>query len=250
MKLIRSLLILLLATMASAINAQSVDEIVDAYFENTGGKGNWSQLKGIKMNAKLNQGGLEIPLEIVQLADGRTYTKITFQGNVIMQGVFDGETLWNTNFQTMQAEKADAEQTANMKLQTNDFPDSFFNYKNKGYTAELVGTETFDGAETFKVKLVKEPLSIDGQEVEDITYYYFDSEAMVPIAQESDVKQGPQKGSIQQIKISDYQEVEGLYFPFAMTQGVKGGPSQPLMIESIEINPTVDESLFAFPGGQ
>jgi outer membrane lipoprotein-sorting protein len=239
--------LLLISFSAVPTFGQNVDEILEGYFENTGGKEAWGQLKGIKLMAKVNQGGLEIPLEIVQLSDGRQYTKITFQGNEIKQGVFDGTTLWSTNFQTMKAEKSDAETTENTKLDANDFPDSFLNYKEKGYTVELMGTETMDGTDTYKIKLVKEPKKVDGNDVEDITYYYFDTESNVPIAQESEMKQGPAKGSIMQITMSDYQEVDGLYFPFSMSQGVKGGQSQPLMIESIELNPEVNDADFAFP---
>ena len=61
------------------------------------------------------------------------------------------------------------------------------------------------------------------------------------------MKIGPQKGSISQSLFSDYQEVDGLYFPFSISQGVKGGGSQPLAITEIIINPEVDESRFEFP---
>jgi outer membrane lipoprotein-sorting protein len=244
---------LLIATLAicafSNASAQdvTVDDIIDGYFENTGGKDAWKNLKGIKITAKVNQGGMEIPLEIVQLTGGKQYTKITFQGMPIMQGVYDGETLWSTNFQSMKAEKSDAESTQNMKLDTNDFPDSFLNYKDKGYTVELMGTETIDGAETYKVKLTKEPRMLDGKEVEDVSFYYFEAESFVPLAVDQEIKAGPQAGAIGRSTMSDYQEVDGLYFPFAMTQGVKDGPSQPLMIESIEVNPEVDSTVFNFP---
>ena len=246
-----TLLTLSMLFIASVSYAQdvTVDEIIDGYLENTGGKEAWGNLQGIKMTAKVNQGGMEIPLEIVQLKDGRTYTKFSFQGNEFYQNVYDGENLWGINIQSLKAEKSDQETTDNFKLDINDFPDSFLNYKDKGYTAELIGTETIEGAETYKVKLTKEPRTIDGKEVEDISFYYFDTEAFVPIAQEAEIKSGPQAGAISQNTSSDYDEVEGLYFPFSVTQGIKDGPSQPLMIESIEVNPEVDESVFAFPGG-
>lgn len=231
----------------SLANAQSAEEIIDNYLETIGGKENLMALKGIKMQAKVNQGGLEIPLEIVQLTGGKQYTKITFQGTEFKQGVFDGETLWSVNFQSMKAEKSDAEATANYKLDINDFPDPFLNYKEKGYTLELVGKETIDGAETFKIKLVKEPKMLDGKPVEDIVYYYFDSEAFVPLAVDSEIKAGQMAGAIQRITFSDYQEVSGLIFPYSMTQGVKDGPSQPIMISTIEVNPTASDSDFAFP---
>ncbi len=236
--------------IASSVSAQdiTVDEIVNNYFENTGGLENWKALEGIKITAKLNQGGMEIPIEIVTLSDGRTYTKFNLQGTDIYQGVFDGETLWSINFQSMKAEKSDAEATNNFKLNQNDFPDPFVDYKDKGYTAELLGTETIDGAETYKVKLVQEPIMVNGEEKENITYFYFDTEAFVPIAQDSEVNQGPQAGVIQRVTQSDFDEVEGLYFPFSMTQGIKDGPSQPISIEKIEVNPDIDDSVFTYPG--
>lgn len=238
-----------LFAMAIAVSAQgqTADEILNSYFENTGGVDKWKAIEGVKMTAKVNQQGMEIPLEIIQLKDGRQMTVINFQGKELKQGVFDGETLWSHNFMTQKAEKSDAESTANFKLNTNDFPDSFIDYKEKGYTVELLGKETIDGTETFKIKLVKEPVTIDGNQEDDISFYFFDTENFVPIAMQSEVKAGPGKGMTQEVTFSDYQEVEGVYFPFAMTQGVKGQPGAPITMESIELNPTVDDAAFAFP---
>lgn len=249
MRKITLLLTLLIFTISTSLFAQdaTLEEILEGYFENTGGLDNWKALKGMKMTAKVNQGGMEIPVEIVYMADGRTYTKITIQGTDVYQGVFDGETLWGTNFASMKAEKSDAEATSNFKLETNDFPDPFIDYKEKGYTAELLGKETIDGGETYKVKLVKEPIMVNGEEKEDVSFYYFDTEVFVKLAQDSEIKQGPQAGAIQRITSSDYDEVDGLYFPFSMTQGMKDGPSQPISIESIELNPEIDASVFVFP---
>jgi len=230
------------------IQAQTADEIIDGYFENTGGKDAWGDLKGIKMTGKLSQQGMEIPLEIVQMADGRTYSSFSLQGMTIKQNVFDGETLWSTNFQSMKAEKSDDETTANAKLDQNDFPDSFFNYKDKGYTVELMGTETVDGTETFKIKLVKEPIMVDGVETQNVSYYFFDSEAYIPIAIENEVKNGPMAGQVALTTMSEYQEVDGLYFPFSISQGLKSQPGgTPITIESIELNPEVSDADFAFP---
>jgi len=183
------------------------------------------------------------------LADGRQYTKFTLQGMDFFQNVFDGNVLWGTNQMTMMPEKSDEETTKNFILNKNDFPDKLFEYQDKGYTVELMGTETVQGTETFKLKVISEPAIVDGKEVESITYYYFETENFVPIVLEQEVLIGPQAGIISQISFSDYQEVEGLYFPFSMTQGIKDGESAPLIIESIEINPTVDDSIFVFPEG-
>lgn len=245
--MLKRILVLIVIVCSYSINAQTVDEIISNYFENTGGVENWEKIEGIKMNAKVNQGGMEIPIEIVQLKNGKMMTTINFQGQSIKQGVFDGEVLWSTNFMTQKAEKSDEETTNMVKNEMNQFPDPFLNYKEKGFTAELMGTETVDGAETFKIKLTTTPNIIEGKEVPSISYYFFDNENFVPIQVQEEIMEGPGKGMISEVKMSDYQEAGGIYMPYSMTQGVKGQPGAPITMDSIEINPTIDDSEFAFP---
>jgi len=237
-------LALVTLTQAQAITA---DEIIEDYFENIGGIEAWNKLKGIKMIGEMNQGGMKFPFEIISLKDGRQYMKFSFQGKELKQGVFDGETMWNTNFMSMKAEKADAEATANQKLEANDFPIPLLNYKEKGYQLELLGKEEKDGAETYKLKLTREPKTIDGKQVDDISFYFFDVDALIPLITESEVKSGPAKGKMGQSKLGDYQEVNGLYFPFSLTQGVKDGGGVAMIISKIELNPTIDDAEFNMP---
>ncbi len=229
------------------LQAQNADEIIQSYHEVTGGTDAWAKVTGMKMKGSVNQGGMEIPVTVIQLKSGKQLVSINLQGKEIVQSAFDGEVLWSTNFQTMKPEKADAEMLMMAKEQAKDFPDALTDYKKKGYKAELVGTETMDGVETHKVKLTKKPLTIEGEEIENIEYYYFDKESNILIATESEIKMGPQKGSVAQNTFSDYQEVDGLYFPFSISQGIKGGGSQPLAITEIIINPEVNKDDFSFP---
>ena len=108
-----------------------------------------------------------IPIEMVQLKDGRQMTVVSFQGKEIKQGVFDGTRLWSHNFMTMEAEESDAEATANFKLEANDFPNPFLDYEKKGYTVELIGKETIQGAETFKIS-VNEASKLKGFNIEPV----------------------------------------------------------------------------------
>ncbi len=245
-------LLAMVACMAigSALYGQTVDDIIKNYFENTGGLAKWKALTGLKITAKVNQQGMEIPLEIVQLKDGRQYTSISFQGMTIKQGVYDGTTLWSTNFMNMKAERSDAEATENFKQEIGDFPDPFLNYKERGLKAELVGKETIEGTECYKIKLTKKPIKVDGVATDNVLFYYFDTENYVPVLMESEIKTGQAKGMTQQITWSDYQEVDGLMMPFSMSQGVKGAGSQPLTIIAYQVNPKVDNSIFKFPEGQ
>ncbi len=247
---LRHTLFLIAFILGAAAQAQTVDEIIVKYFENTGGIEKWKAVEGMKMTAKVNQGGMEIPLVIINLKDGKQMTVITFQGKEIKQSVFDGTTLWSHNFMNMKAEKSDAETTENFKINLgSDFPISFMGYKERGFKAELLGKETVDGTETFKVKLTKKPIKVDGQTKDNIEYYFFDTENFVPLVVESEITSGPYKGKTGQGKLSDYQDIGGgLLLPFSLGQGVKGEQSQPpLTITKVELNPKVDAKDFAFP---
>ncbi len=221
----------------------SADEIISNYFENTGGFDNWKKLEGLKMTGKVNGQGMEIPIEILQLKDGRQYVKITIQGKQMMQGVFDGEVIWNTNFMTQKAEVMTTEDIENFKKnQSHDFPSALFNYKEKGYKVELLGDETMEGTVCYKLKLIQNPMLIDGKEEATISFYYFDKDNFIPIAVESEIKSGPMKGQMIKSTMSDFEEFDGLYFPTSMTQ--MGGP---VNFDKIELNPKVDASVFQMP---
>lgn len=237
----------LLFTAIATVQAQTADDILAKYFENTGGLAKWQALQGVKMTAKLSQMGMEIPLTMIQMRDGRQATVVNFQGKEIKQGVFDGTTLWSHNFMTMKAEKSDSEATENFKLQAADFPDPFLDYQKKGYKVELLGKETVEGTECYKIKLTKKPIKVDGKPQDNISFYFFDANDYVPIMMESEITSGQGKGMISQGKMSDYTEVNGMLFPFTMTQGIKGGPGQPITISAIELNPKVEASVFALP---
>lgn len=252
MKLAKIFLPALLLNVSTFTLAAEVDEIISTYHESVGGEEALKALTGVKISAEATQGPMTFPIEIVQQNSGKQYTKITVQGQTLMQGVFDGETLWSTNFMTMKPEKAQTEQTENLKLDINDFPDSLIDYKEKGYTAELIGTEVVDGEDAYKIKLTKEPITVEGETQPNVEYYYFDAEAMILVMTESQIKMGPMKGQMQQVKMSDYQEVDGIYFPFSMTQSIKDQPGSesPISIKKIELNPTVSNDVFAFPSAE
>ncbi|MEK6153771.1 outer membrane lipoprotein-sorting protein [Flavobacteriaceae bacterium 3-367] len=248
MKILQLSLALCLFVFSKPVQAQTVDQILTTYIENIGGQEKLRMLQGLRMTASVNQRGTEIPFQIVQLKDGRQMTIIQFHGNELKQRVFDGETLWGHNFITLEPEKSDAETTQNFKLRSNDFPIVFLDYKQKGYTVELLGKAVVHGNEAFKIKLVKEPLTIDGKEEEDVSFYFFDAVRFFPVAIHSEIMYGKEKGQMQEVVMSDYQEVEGLYFPFFLIQGMVGEPGNLLTIERIELNPEVADDAFSFPG--
>ena len=64
------------------------------------------------------------------------------------------------------------------------------------------------------------------------------------------LKRGQGKGMVIETVLSDYTEVNGLMFPYAITVKMNGQTGQSMVIEKVETNPTLDAKLFAFPEGK
>ena len=248
MKTLKFLSVLFIFCLALALPAQTAEEIVENYIENIGGQDAWSKIESMKVTGVGRQQGVDYPFVATIMKDGRTIIDVDLQGSSFIVEAYDGENAWAMNFQTQKAEAFDSETTHNYKNEAMDqMPDPFMGYKEKGYKLELVGTESFEGTECFKIKLIKKPVLVDGNEEENIDIYYFDTENFVPIASETVVKTGPAKGATAQTLISDYQEVDGLYLPFTIIEKFNGQVGLEMLYKTVEFNPELDESIFVMP---
>jgi outer membrane lipoprotein-sorting protein len=231
---------------ATFAQAQTADDIINKYFEVSGGKAKWAEVKTVKMTAKGKQGGMEFPLTSLQKAPNLSKQTISFQGKDITVSAFDGKELWKTSFMTMKAEKGEAEESENAGKSL-DFPDPFIDYQAKGYSVSLEGEENVEGSDCYKIKLTKKPIKVDGKEEEDFSYYFFDKENGVIIMNRSVGKKGEMKDVAVETLMSDYQEVNGLVFPFTVSQKVNGQVVFTMVTEKVEINVAIDDKEFAFP---
>ena len=187
------------------VYSQDADEILTNYFENTGGLNTWKNLKTMKIKATLDQGEMQLSAVIFRKEPDLSRTEIDVQGKTIVQA-YDGVTGWMINpmMGSEEPQKMPEEMVEAMKEEK--FESELIDYKEKGNTVDLEGTEVVEGTETYKIKLTKK----NG----DVEYYFFDTEYFVPIMERRVIKVGPAKGQESETYISDYQEVDGLMVPF------------------------------------
>jgi outer membrane lipoprotein-sorting protein len=233
------LIVFLLIFPAMSNMAQDADEIISNYLENTGGLDAWKELKTMKIKASFDQGGMQLNAVIYRKEPDKSRTEIIVQGKTIVQA-YDGQTGWLINPMTgsEDPQKMPAEMEEAMKDEK--FESELIDYKEKGNTVELEGTEEVEGTETYKIKLTKK----NG----DVEYYFFDTEYFVPIMERRAIKVGPMKGQESETYISDYQEVDGLMLPFYIEVKANGQSMQKLTIEEYAMNEDLDDSLFNYPG--
>lgn len=234
-------LILLTAIMPlCGLWAQAANNVVEKYIEKSGGRIAWDTIKGTKMKAIVLEGGVNLPITLYNTNTGKQAIMVDFAGRRFAQLAFDGSTYWTTDLTTMTPLLESQEATENVRLNSNDFPSPILNYEKNYYQLEYEGIVTVDSVQTFKIKLVKEPLTINGNKVEDISYYYFDTQNYNPVKIEGILPNGEPST----FRLSDYQDVQGLSFPFIIKQD-----STVIQVKSIIINPDIDGKVFEFPLG-
>ncbi len=243
----KNLFIAFILLFGFSLNAQTIDEIINSYFENTGGKDNWNKIEGLYTEGKMKMQGMEIPFKSYQFKDGHSAQIANFQGKEMTFLAFDGKDAWGTNFMNMKAEKKNQETIETLKNATKEFPSAFLNYEDKGFKVSLEGEEDMEGTPTYKIKLVKDSVTLNGQKFPSIEYVYFDKENFVPIMKEAAIPVGPMAGQTAKTYLGNYQEVEGLYFPFEMTSKINGQVMQSMIFEKYKINPEMDSTIFMFP---
>ena len=234
------------ALAVTVASAQSVDEIIANYFENTGGVDNWKKLETIKMVGTVPSPQGDFPFIMYSAKPNKFKVEIDFQGVVMIPQAYDGTTAWRLMPFTGEtnAVKFTDEETKEFADQA-EFEPLYMNYKEKGHEISLDGTEEVDGVECFKLVVNRNKNNEKDQSVE---YHFFDTENFVPIMTRTTAKTGPAKGMETETYLSDYQETDaGVIMPFYMESRTGDFPAQKIITKTITFNEKFEDSVFAFP---
>jgi len=238
-KLLTIMAALVLAPLAPA---QTVDEIVARNIQAHGGMEKLKSVATIRQTAKLNAGSFRAG--IVQ--EGKRPDKV--REEFILQGMasisaYDGRVGWRLNpFSGRRDPERLSEDDMKDLVVDADIDGPLVDYQQKGHKAELVGHDSVEGTDCYKIKLTLK----NG----DVRIYYLDTDSYLELKLET---QTTVRGAIQEGEryFGDYDKVDGLYFPFAIQAGQKGDPDPArVTVEKIELNVTLDDSLFSMPAGK
>jgi outer membrane lipoprotein-sorting protein len=236
-----ALVAVLAIAFASTSVAESVDEVLAKYYKARGGLDKIASVQTMRMTAKAFAQGMEAPVTIYMKRPNMMRTEFTVQGMTGIQA-YDGTHGWMVMpfMGKKDPEQLSADDVKEVQEQA-DIDGPLVNYKEKGNTVELVGKESVEGTDAYKLKVTLK----DGS----VRYVYLDAEEYLEIRTEG--KRNARGRDIEFVSsASDYKTVEGLMIPFAMEVAVKGTPQkQRLVIEKVELNVPLADSLFLMPPG-
>ena len=216
------------------IQAQTLDEILAKHFE-TIGQEKLTQVQSVITKGKLVQGNIEIPIIGYSKRPNKTRLEGTFQGLTFITA-YDGENGWQLNpFMGDTLPRAATEDEIDQLKDQADIDGMLYNYKEKGYTLELSGTDDFEGQKVYLLKLTKP----NG----NIYTNYMDAENYVILKTVSKVKV---KGVEQEVEslFSNYKPVEGVIMPFNIENKVSGNTIAQFVFDTFSFNEDIDDSIF------
>ena len=227
---------------ASAAQALSVDELIVKNAAARGGLGKVEAIKSIKFEGRLRFGGtFDLDFVQYQKAPDSSRTEATVQG-LTQVHAWDGKEAWSISpFGGRKDPQRISAEDAKSIADDASISGPLIDYKAKGSTVEYLGTEDVDGTDAHKLKVTLKSGDID--------YVYLDPDHFLEIRT---VAQRKVRGTeIEEITdFGDYEQVDGVYFPFAINSHAKGddgGGGTEITIEKATANLAVDDAMFAFP---
>ncbi len=233
------ILSLILFTGSFALNAQSLDKILDKYYDVIG-IDKLLTTNSIVMRGKIIQTGTEIPTVMYQERPKKMRMEAEIPDGTKFIQAYDGKEGWAIMPWTgSQDPQAMTEEQQKALEQMGDIEGDLYNWKKKGYDVTLEGTEKLDGADVYKIKLVKP----SGDEY----VFYLDKNKHIILKEDAKVNvQGTKVET--NIYFSDFRPVDGMTMPFNIQTKKDGQLFSQFIIEDIEVNQDIDDSLFEKPG--
>src|SRR5271154_3106045 len=182
-----------------AANAQTVDEIIAKNIQAHGGMEKMKSVQTVRVTGKFSEGSFRAGFMQENKRPDKVREEQIIQGLAGIQA-YDGKVGWQVN---PFGGRRDAELLSQDDLKglivDADIDGPLVDYKEKGHKAELVGHDSVEGTDCYKIKL-----SLKNG---DVRYYYLDTDSFLELKLEV---QTTVRGTLQENEIyyGDYEQVD------------------------------------------
>jgi outer membrane lipoprotein-sorting protein len=232
--------LVLVACVGSAPKSQSltVDEIVARNLAAKGGVEKLRAVTSVKMSGRLKgPGGQTQQISWAKRPNLRR-REMSSEGRTFVLG-FDGKTVWAIDpLVSAEPREITGPQAEMTRQATDDFDSPLLDYKAKGHTVELVGTEAVQGISMHRLRVTTKTGAI--QEI------YLNAETLLESKMVMQLDQGGRKAIVAS-EFSNYKAVDGITVPFHIRQTLNGQLMAEVFYDQVQFNMAMSETLFAMP---
>lgn len=219
----------------------TADELVAKNIEAKGGDSALRDLQSLRLSGKLlvQQGQIELAYLQTKKRPEEVRTEASLQGMTQIQA-YDGKEGWKVSpfFGRKDPERM-ATDDVKALIEDSEIDGALVDWKTKGSSIEYLGTEDVDGTPAHKLKVVRK----NG----DVSFVYLDPDHFLEIRV---LTQRTRHGAHEEVEtdLGDYEKAGGVFVPTSIESGQKGAPDkQRIIIDKVEANVPVDDSVFHFP---
>lgn len=221
---------------------QTAEELVRKNVEARGGYARIKAVESMRIVRTYGTFGANIPVTISKKRPGLYRSDQALAGRPPVARGLDDSGAWE--LVESKVTKRSADQELELRQIDGDFDGFLVDYVEKGHTIEYVGREKTGGIDTHKLRV-----TLKGGAIRDV---YLDAATYLERKHVGTITL-PQAGKVPVIlTFSDWREVDGLMFPFAIDEERQSFPPQTYAIytERIEVNPRLDDAQFRMPSQQ
>ena len=199
--------------------------IIKNYINALGGEKNLAKVKDLTIHAEATMQNMPITLDIYTKIPDKVLIQVGSGTMVFQKQIYNAGKGVSISPMNNETKPMEADELAGMKEQAMLFPEMF--YTKLGFTAELLGIEQQKNEKQFyKVQVNK------GGDKKDVDYY--DAQTNFKVRSES---------KEQTYGFEDYKAVEGIMFPFTMSQSM-GPQTVHFKVTSVTMNTKIKDDFF------
>jgi hypothetical protein len=227
----------LLVIFSTGLISQTVDEIILQHIQAHGGKENWDAIQSMKITGMFTSFSEVNPFTDIKARGGKFRSNHNLGQHKVTQGC-NGEIYWVDDpwFELGFPHIANEAEKHVIKQKV-EFCTPFFNYRERGFTVELEGTEKAEGKDAYKLILTRE----DGKK----ETWWIDTETYLEIKSASQWADFASP-SMQDVFYDDFKRVGEIVMPFYVER-VFSIRNRMIEIENVELNINPDPDIFELP---
>ena len=233
-------LVLVVAT-APGDGAQTLEEILAKNLHARGGLDRLKSVATARMTGRITFGpGMQAPFTLERKRPRSMRAEFTLDGRRAVQA-FDGQVAWtHMPFMGQSEPEAMAGEDRGQIEEQADFDGPLVDWKAKGHALELLGKQSLDGSDSWRLKLTTKSGSV--------RHLFLDAASFL---ERRVLGTRSLRGEELEFEssLADYREVDGIQVPFRVESGRKGAPErQRISFDKVEFGVAIDDARFRFPG--
>jgi len=235
---------ILSAAFAQERTELTVDQLVAKNIEAKGGAAALHDLQTLRLSGKMlvQEGQIQLSFLQMKKRPDEVRTEASLQGMTQIEA-YDGKEGWKVSpfFGRRDPERMSADDVKAL-VEDAEMDGPLVDWQAKGNSVEYLGTEDVDGTPAHKLKVTRK----NG----DVSVVYLDPDHFLEVRM---LTQRTRHGAYEEVEtdLGDYEKAGGVFVPTSIEVGSKGAPDkQRIIIDKVEANVPVEDTIFHFPASK